>query len=152
MAVKILWLLLVCVISSLTLSGCNLFGRHSIIVDAHNIDRNIQSDPNGTISIELFLSRKTHLKSTTRLKLELLLSRGAFARKELQLRGHHVYQVPEGGESRDTIFIPDSVKRIFCVLKVDSQTLQIKELPIAPLRTKQLSVTIMGRDFAIRCE
>ena len=147
-----MWLLLSCGAFFLTLSGCSICGRHSILIDAYNIDRNIQGDPNGTISIELFFSKKPHIKNKTKLSLSLLLNKAAFTKKELLLRGHHVYQVPEGTEIRDTIFMPDSVKLIFCVLKVDSQTLQIKEVPVNPMLTKQVTVTLVGRDFAIRCE
>lgn len=136
--VKTLWLLLTG-IGFLTLGGCNFFGRHSILIDAHNIDRNIQSEPNEIVSLELFFSKRLFFK-------------GKLNMKGRALRGHHIYQVIEGTEIRDTLLIPDSVRSILCVLKVDSQTLQAKEVPFNAFLCKQVTITIMGRDFAIQAE
>jgi hypothetical protein len=135
---KILWLLLTGA-AFLALSGCNIFGRHSILIDAHNIDRNIQSEPNGIVSIELFFSKRPSFK-------------GKLNMKSRALRGHHIYQVAEGAETRDMLLIPDSVRRILCILKVDSQTLQVKEAPFNALLSKQVTITIIGRDFSIQAE
>jgi hypothetical protein len=50
------------------------------------------------------------------------------------------------------LLIPDSVRRILCILKVDSQTLQVKEAPFNALLSKQVTITIIGRDFSIQAE
>lgn len=138
MTVKTLWMLLAGT-AFLTLGGCNIFGRHSILIDAQHIDKNIQSEPNSIVSIELFFSKKPSFKAQLNMKSRAL-------------RGHHIYQVAEGEESRDVLSIPDSVRRILCVLKVDSKTLQVKEAAFNPLLSKQVTITIIGRDFSIHCD
>lgn len=126
------------------LGGCNLTGSRTIRVDAYNVDKSMGSEEG--ISIELFFSKNPYISNETRAKLTH--GKTPPSKQKLPLRGHYIYRVQAGDEVTDILTIPDSVRRVFCMLKSGSKVVHVKDALVNPY-FHQLTITLIGRDFAI---
>jgi spore maturation protein SpmA len=152
--------ILVCLSSVLliiSLSSCGfetlMRKPHTVIIDTTNMAKDLQEGLQSYMTLEILFARKTFLSGKLDTQINTLL-KNIFKNIESNKNatGYHIYQIFDYKISNDKVFIPRTIKKMFFVVKRNSQIIHTKEININPKRTKHIIIKFVGYDVYAQIE